>query len=100
MNASCASLRSDFARPGVVGARAEPCLFELGGHRLGQLPRRRVHDAGPVEGGHPPDQRAPLLALLVVALHLEMDVRPVEAADDQLGLAHVQALDDLLTDGR
>jgi hypothetical protein len=91
-----------FARgkPGVVERHLLARRGERVMRRLRARPRRRVHDPGAGEFA----RRAHKLALLVreraYVAHRQVDVRPVEVADHDLGIAQAEPLHDVLPDRR
>ena len=86
--------------PRVVGRRLHAVLGHRLGVRLGALAGGRVDDARLGRAHGPQDDRLALLLVVPVALHRQVQVRPVEAAHDLRGVLQVQPLDDLLADRR
>jgi hypothetical protein len=83
----------------VVRPDPQPAFGERVGQVLGAAPGGAVHDAGTATGldlGHRPvDHRGGLGGGVGVPVHLEPDLGTVEPGDDDLGVAHLESLDDL-----
>ena len=86
--------------PGVVRDSVDARAAKRHGQRLGALARRGVDDARLGRRGHALEQRLVLVPRLVEALDGELDVRPVEAAHDDLRVAQPETRDDLVAHRR
>ncbi len=94
------SSRSAARQAGVVGLGVDPEVGQRRRVRLGALAGGGVDDARLGLAHRPQHHRLALLVVLAVALDLQVQVGPVEAAHHQRRVAQVQPLDDLLPDRR
>ena len=86
------------AEPRVVGLGGDARLPQLRGQLLARFAGGDVDDAGLLGLGDGLDQRPLFAVLLAEAVHREVEVRAVEAADEHRRVLHPQPLDDLATD--
>ena len=84
----------------MVGRCADAAVAQPLGQPLGALLRRHVDDARRPGLHDRLDDRARLGLRVVEAPHRQVDVRPVEATDDDLGVVHPQPAEDLVAHGR
>jgi hypothetical protein len=85
---------------GVIGRRPETAPGQLQGVLFGVLALGGVHQTGPAPSGDEPGDlfgNGPALFLvLMVSEHLQPDIGPVEAVDQDQRVGHAEAAQDLL----